>query len=90
MPLSYYLGDLPHTWDDTVRSDFLLIPTYVRSSLAPTTGAPVRSWVVIPRDGLIVPGEKAVLMDLVHHQKPVYTVSYMQAATIDVYLVKEQ
>jgi hypothetical protein len=88
MPFSYYLGDLPHAWDDTVREEFLMIPTYPRDKLAPPIGKLIRSWVVIPQDGLISPGEKAALMDLVHHQKPVYTVSYMQAAAINVYLVK--
>lgn len=90
IPFNYYLGDLPHAWDDTVHSGFLLIPTYSRTNLDPPTGAPIRSWVVIPEDGLITPGEKAILMDLVHHQKPVYTVAYMQAATIYVYLIEER
>jgi hypothetical protein len=46
--------------------------------------------VVIPDDGLIMPSERDVLMDLVHHQEPLYTIRYMQAATIQVYLVEEK
>jgi hypothetical protein len=90
MPFEYYLSDLPHTWDDTARSDFMLILSYPRISIDPSTGAAARSWVVIPDDGLIMPSERDVLMDLVHHQEPLYTIRYMQAATIQVYLVEEK
>ena len=90
MPFDYYLGDLPHAWDDTVQAEFLNIPTYDRFTLDLPTGKPLRSWVVIPEDGLITPGEKAALLDLVKHQSPEYTIRYMQAATIDVYLVEEK
>ena len=89
LPFDYYLGDLPHAWDATVRSPFLLMPSYQRLTVEPYTGAPARSWVIIPEDGLITQEERAVLTDLVHHQQPVYTVAYMQAATINVYLVEE-
>jgi len=90
LPFGYYLGDLPHTWDNTVQAEFLNIPTYARITLDPPTGEALRSWVVIPEDGLITPGEKAILLGLVHHQAPVYTITYMQASTIQVYLVEEK
>lgn len=89
-PFDYYLADLPHTWDDTVQHPFLYLTPIPRISVDPPTGFPLRSWVVIPRDGLVTPKEQAVLDDRVKHLHPVFTVAYMQAATIDVFLVEEQ
>ena len=89
MPFDYYLGDLPHTWDDTVQAELLLIPSYDRITINPPTGAAARSWVIIPEGGMITQGEQTILDDLVHHQAPVYIVDYMQASTIQVYLVEE-
>ena len=87
LPFDYYLGDLPHTWDDTVRSEFLLNPFTVRSEVSiPTI---TRSWVIYSDDPLITPAEREVLRDLAHHQQPLFTVRYVQAAQIHVYLVEE-
>lgn len=89
LPFDYYLSDLPHHWDGTVRDPyFLRVPSILRSDLAPT-GEVAREWVVIPRETtLITPDEQAALRTMVHNQEPIYTIVYLQAAPIDVYLVE--
>jgi hypothetical protein len=87
-PIDYYLDDLPHTWTDIVHEPFLEVPSMHHSDLNFSTGATGRSWVIIPKDGLISPDEQVELNDLVHHQDPVYTINYLQAAQINVYLVE--
>jgi hypothetical protein len=91
LPFDYYLNDLPHTWDDTIIEPlFYNVPTIPRTWLDTPTGDVLRSWVVIPTDGVLInPEEQAALLDLVHHQEPVYTISYMQVATVNIYLVEE-
>jgi hypothetical protein len=87
-PFDYYLSDLPHTWTDIVHEPFLEVPSMHHTDLNSPTGVPGRSWVIIPKDGLISPEENIALDDLVHHQDPVYTINSPQAAQINVYLVE--
>ena len=91
LPFGYYLGDLPHTWNDIIQEpDVLAPPSIVRTYLDPPTGTATRSWVLIPNEPrLITAKEKIVLEALVHHQEPIYTVNYMQSAQLNVYLVEE-
>jgi hypothetical protein len=90
MPFDYYLGDLPHTWDDTVQHPFLADPGNPHVSIVSPTGTSIRSWVIIPKDRLITPLEQSALDDLIHHQAPVFTIKYVQAAQINVYLVEDK
>jgi hypothetical protein len=87
-PFDYYLNDLPHSWDATIQSPFLAYQAIPR--IDTVTGIPIRTWVIIPKDGLITPIEQIKMDDLINHQFPVYTVDYMQTAEINVYLVEAQ
>ena len=88
-PFNYYLGDLPHEWLTVVSNPFLFSPGHVHNVPLPQ-GTLHRSWVIIPNDGLITPDEETILMDMVHHQRPVFkTIVFVQNAPIDVYLVEE-
>lgn len=91
LPFGYYLGDLPHTWNDIIHEpDVLASPSIIRTYQATPTGGAARAWVIIPNEPtLITPAENIELDLLVHHQKPIYTVNYMQSAQLNVYLVEE-
>ena len=87
LPFDYYLHDLPHTYNDTIREPFLYYSGYATALTSPI-GDPTRYWVIVPEDALITPGERATLTDLTHHQEPLYTIRYIQTASINVYLVE--
>ena len=90
-PFNYYLGDLPHRWDSTVKDPFFLTtPSLVHPWLDTPNGEVSRSWVVIPQEPiLITPEEWEALDDLTHHQDPIYKIFYLQAAPVFIYLVEE-
>ena len=87
VPFDFYLSDLPHSWDGTLQDPFLSYPSIPRQNTV--TGTPLRSWVIVPEDPLITPGEQATMNDLTNHQEPIYTIRYIQAAPINVYLVEK-
>jgi hypothetical protein len=89
LPFDYYLNDLPHTWVAIVSHPFLAVPSIVRTNRDCSVPCQ-RYWIVIPEDLLITPTEHIELNALVHDQKPVYQIRYLQAAPIDVYLVEEK
>jgi hypothetical protein len=86
-PFNYYLSDLPYTWDATITHPFLATSPMANTGTLAYT--PLRSWVIVPADGLVTPEERSILDDMVHHQPPLYTVTYIQAAPIQVYLVEQ-
>lgn len=90
-PFNYYLGDLPHRWDSTVKDPFFLTtPSLVHPWLDTPNGEVSRSWVVIPQEPiLITPEEWEALDDRTHHQDPIYKIFYLQAAPVFIYLVEE-
>jgi hypothetical protein len=89
LPFDYYLRELPHTWVAIVDHPFLAVPSIVRTYR--DCSIPCRRyWIVIPEDLLITPAEHIDLNTLVHDQKPIYQIRYLQAAPIDVYLVEDK
>lgn len=85
MPFEYYLGDLPHAWLDIVKDPMMDVPGDPRTT-QPCQGPCHRQWVVIPEEkDLITPTEWARLRPYMQGW-PVYSLYYMQAARIDVYL----
>jgi hypothetical protein len=85
LPFEYYLGDLPHAWLDIAKDPLMDVPGEPRTVLA-CQGPLQRWWVIIPEEkDLITPPEWAALKAYMPGQ-PVYSLHYMQAATIDVYL----
>ena len=60
------------------------------SDLAAPVKHSTRSWWIIPEDGMITSDERLTLEGLIHWQLPIYTITYPQAAPIDVYLVENQ
>lgn len=90
LPFDYYLGDLPHVWDNTVQSAFLAAAIDHQDSVVAPVKHSTRRWIVIPREGLITPAEQLTLAEMVQNQQPRWTVNYVQAAPIDVFLVKAE
>jgi len=87
LPFEYYLGDLPHSWLDIAKDPLMDVPGIPRTTLA-CQGPCKRWWVIIPKEKeLITPAEWASLKPYMQGQ-PVYSLHYMQAATINVYLDK--
>jgi|ERR1035437_3193650 hypothetical protein len=85
LPFEYYLGDLPHAWLDIAKDPLMDVPGVPRSVLG-CQGPCKRWWVIIPEEkDLITPPEWAALKPYMPGQ-PVYSIHYMQAATIDVWL----
>jgi hypothetical protein len=87
LPMEYYLGDLPQTWLKVIQAPLLDIPA-IPHTVKPCPQTCQRFWVVIPDDhNLITPAEWASLQPYIAGG-PVYSVRYMQSATINVYLDK--
>jgi hypothetical protein len=49
-----------------------------------------RTWLIATDDNMITPDEQLVLDGLERWQLPLYTIKYIQASAIQVYLVKDQ
>jgi hypothetical protein len=90
LPFNYYLGDLPHSWDDTVQAPFLSVHSITHSDLPRTAKNSGRTWLIATDDNMITPDEQLVLDGLERWQLPLYTIKYIQASAIQVYLVKDQ
>jgi hypothetical protein len=89
LPMEYYLGDLPQRWLDIAKDPMMDVPGVPRP-VRPCVGTCKREWVVIPNeDDLITPIEWQQLDQITQGHAPVYSVKYMQAATINVYLIEE-
>jgi hypothetical protein len=89
LPFDYYLGDLPHAWDTTLKSPLVAPDSIHHTDTAKFS--PTRLWVLIYDDkSQMTADEQSRLEALVHHQQPVYTVTYIQAAQNDIYLVEAQ
>jgi hypothetical protein len=85
LPFEYYLGDLPHAWLYITHDPLMEVPGEPRTSLD-CPGHCQRWWVIIPVEkDLITPPEWAALKPYMPGQ-PVYSLRYLQTATIDVYL----
>ena len=85
LPFLFYLPGLPHTWLDIAKDPMMDVPGEPRTSLG-CPGGCKRSWVIIPAEkDLITPAEWASLKPYMAGG-PVYSVHYMQSATINVYL----
>ena len=86
LPFEYYLGDLPQKWLDIAKDPLMLvsgIPRDVRNCQGPCK----RAWVIIPDETfLITPAEWTSLDKITQGKTPVYSIKYIQAATINVYL----
>jgi hypothetical protein len=89
LPFNYYLGDLPHAWDTTLKSPLVAPDSIHHTDTAKFS--PIRLWVIIYDDkSQMTAYEQSRLEALVHHQQPVYTVTYIQAAQNDIYLIEDQ
>ena len=85
LPFEYYLGDLPKSWLDIAKDPLMDVLGDPRPTLA-CQGPCKRFWVIVPEEkDLITPAEWASLKPYMQGQ-PVYSIHYMQAAAIDVYL----
>ena len=85
LPFEYYLGDLPHAWLDIAKDPMMDVPGVPRT-VQPCSGPCQRYWVIIPEEkDIITPPEWAKLRPYMQGW-PVYSLYYIQAARIDVYL----
>jgi len=89
LPFDYYLDDLPHATLNIVKHPWLDFPTMQKINI-PCDGPCLREWVVIPDDILITPMERNELNKIIRGYPSLYTIKYLQAATIQVYLVEDK
>lgn len=87
LPFQYYLGDLPQYFWPEIKSTMVNEPGVTTYN----TGDPAqarRVWLVLTEDALITPTERELLHAVFPHGPPLWRILYVQASTIDVYLVE--
>jgi hypothetical protein len=88
VPFDFYLSDLPHySWQPLTASPLIAEP----GLLSQDTGDPAaarRVWLVETQDALVSPSERARLQAAYPHAAPLWQIDYLQAASIDVFLVE--
>ena len=85
LPFQYYLGDLPHTWLDIAKDPMMDVPGIPRTSPG-CPGGCKRSWVIIPEERYLITPTEWTSLKAYMQGGLIYSVHYMQCATIDVYL----
>jgi hypothetical protein len=86
LPFDYYLNDLPHAQIPYSQNFYMNSPG---SQLITNTGEirqALRAWVIWPDDVLISDAERSQLENITGTD-PVYSISYLQTSTINIYLV---
>jgi len=87
LPFYYYLGDLPYKQLKIASNGFLKDPGItIPDDPIPS---PQRIWFITPRDPLLTQAESDQILAIIGEgKKPFASVTYLQAATIDVWLIK--